>query len=85
MFAEIQAIHARWGLSCPRNKVPPATWVAMTPDHMAPPNESMHLHLSDDDMMFSLSTMDDANFDHIITVCDNSAGGYDPPENARAH
>ena len=25
------------------------------------------------------------NFDHILTVCDNSADGYDPPEDARAH
>ena len=61
LFAEIQAIHARWSLSCPRNKVPPATWVAMTPDLMTPPSQSMHLHLSDEGMMYSLSTMDDAH------------------------
>ena len=83
LLAEIQAIHTRWSLSCPRNKVPPATWVAMTPDLMAPTNHVMHL--SDEDMMYSLSTMDDANFDHILTVCDNAYGDYDPPDDARAH
>ena len=83
LFAEIQAIHTRWSLSCPRNKVPPATWVAMTPDLMAPTDHVMHL--SDDDMMFSLSTMDDASFDHILAVCDNSADDYAPPDDARAH
>ena len=58
----------------------------MTPDLMTPPSESMHLHLSDDDMMYSLSTMDDANFDHILAVCGASADDYDPPpQSARAH
>ena len=83
LFAEIQAIHSRWSLSCPRNKTPPAGWVAVTPDLMAPPDHVMHL--SDDDMMYSLATMDDSNFDHILSVCDNASTGYDPPDNARAH
>ena len=83
LFAEIQAIHSRWSLSCPRNKTPPATWVAMTPDLMAPPTHLMHL--SDDDMVYSLTTMDDANFDHILNVCENASDGYDPPDHARAH
>ena len=85
LFAEIQAIHTRRSLSCPRNKVPPATWVAMTPDLMAAPNETVRLHLSDDGTMHSLSTMDDANFEHILTVCDNVYDGYDPPDDARSH
>ena len=55
----------------------------MTPDLMAPPDHVMPL--SDDDMMYSLSTMDDANFDHILTVCGNASNGYDPPDDARAH
>ena len=55
----------------------------MSPDLMAPTNHVMHL--SDEDMMHSLSTMDDANFDHILTVCDNAADDDAPPDDARAH
>ena len=55
----------------------------MTPDLMASTDHVMHL--SDDDMMFSLSTMDDASFDHILAVCDSSADNYAPPDDARAH
>ena len=83
LFAGIRTIHTRWSLSCPRNKVPPATWVAMAPDLMAPTGHVMHL--SDDDMVLSLSTMDGASFDHIFAVCDNSVGGYAPPGDTRAH
>ena len=83
LFVQMQAIHTRWSLSCPRNKVPPATWVTTTPELMAPTDHVMHL--SDDDMMFSLSTMDEASFDHILAVCNSSVDGYAPPNDARAH
>ena len=83
LFSEIQATHTRWSLSCPRNKAPPATWVAMASDLMAPTGHAMHF--SDDDMMFSLSTIDEASFAHILAVCDSSVGGYAPPDDARAH
>ena len=55
-------------------------------DHTRPHGSTNHvMHLSDEDMMYSLSTMDDAKFDHILTVCDNAAVDYSPPDDARAH
>ena len=84
LFAEIQAIHTRWSLSCARSKVPPATWIAMTPGLMTPAAGHV-MHLSDDDMVSSLSTMDETSFGNILAVCDGSVDGYAPPDDARAH
>ena len=57
----------------------------MTPDLMTPAVDHI-MHLSDDDMMLSLSTMDETSFENIIlAVCDGSVCGYAPPDDARVH
>ena len=55
----------------------------MTPDLMTPAVDHI-MHLSDDDMMLSLSTMDETSFENIIlAVCDGSVYGYAPPDDTR--
>jgi len=56
----------------------------MTPDLMAPTCHHA-LHLSDDDMLLSLSTMDEPNFENVLAVCDDSVDGYSPLDDIRSH
>ena len=71
LFAEILAVHTRWSLSCPRSKVAPANWVAMTPDLMEPiDTKHGRLHVMSDELLFSLTLMDGVVFEDLLTVCD---------------
>ena len=75
LYAEVLAIHTRWSLTCPRSKTAPANWVAMTPDLMEPVHTSgMRVHVLEDELLFSLTTMDDAEFETVLTVCDGNCG-----------
>ena len=70
-YAEILAIHTRWSRSCPRSKVAPANWVAITPDLMEPIDTAHgRLHVASGELLFSLMVMDDCVFEDLLTVCD---------------
>ena len=76
LYAEVLAIRTRWSLSCPRSKVAPATWVAMTPVLIEPINTT-HGRLSavSDELLFSLGAMDEHMFEDVLAVCDGHDSG----------
>ena len=78
LYAEILAIHTRWSLSCPRGKTAPANWIAMTPGLMEPiVTAGGRLHVLSDELLFSLTSMNDHIFENVLSICDGDGSVVD--------